>query len=324
MTLTRDDTIDAVLAPTVWADWQRSPVTGDASARRYLRLHKDGQTAIVMDAPPATCTDTPAFIRIAALLREAGLQAPPVLLSDLAQGVLVLGDLGPKDVAAQLRDTPQAEQDIYSAIADLLRKVAKITPPEDLIRLTPEVGAQMIGVLGDSYCSTDIGPLQSAVATALQTHAGPPDTLSLRDFHAENLIWREGFAGSDRLGLLDFQDAFVAPAGYDLASLLRDARRDVSAQGYQAAMSRFLGGATDKEAMRRQIAVLGVQRNLRIMGIFANLATRAAKPRYLAFMPRLWRHITDDLAILGDPDLSRAVQDTLPEPTPSILQGLSR
>ncbi len=314
--------IAAVLQDTPWQDWRAHAITGDASARRYLRLTSDGASVIVMDAPADICTDTGRFVDIAQLLTQVGLAAPDVLKTDLSRGVLILSDLGPTDFAAHLRDHPEDEAVLYTAATDLLVAIRGIAPPSHLARLTPKVGAEMIGVLAPAYVDADITELQSALHGALDRYAPIPDTLALRDFHAENLIWRPDRTGHARVGLLDFQDAFVAPAGYDLASLLRDARRDVSAQTSEAMIHRFVSAFDAGEAgLRLQIATLGVQRNLRILGIFAALA-QAGKPRYLRFMDRVWTHIQTDLATPALADLRAAVTVTLPPPTPDHLQRL--
>jgi aminoglycoside/choline kinase family phosphotransferase len=158
---------------------------------------------------------------------------------------------------------------------------------------------------------------------ALANFAPDPTTLALRDYHAENLIWRPEHKGARRVGLLDFQDAFVAPAGYDLASLLRDARRDVASSVANETIDYFATRTKAGPEFRTGLACLGVQRNLRILGVFARLATTMGKPRYLAFMPRVWGHILQDIENPNLTNLKQAVMDTVPAPTPSYLKGLA-
>ena len=319
----RDTVVSTVLAGTPWAGWQRRSITGDASARRYLRLSSGQESVIVMDAPPETCTDTARFVEIADMLRQQGLAAPRVHLCDLPRGVLVISDLGSIDFAAHLESRPQDEHRLYAAATDLLLALRNATPPDHLIRLTPAVGAGMIGILCPHYTDNDVSGLQSVLESSLIRYAPSPDTLALRDFHAENLIWRGSRDGHSRIGLLDFQDAFVAPDGYDLASLLRDARRDVTPEVSDAMIDRFIKGhGGDVAAVRQQIAVLGVQRNLRILGVFARLAGDGGKTRYLAFLDRVWRHILTDLSVGGLADLREAVLATVPAPTPAHLGSL--
>ncbi len=293
---TRDQDIKRFLANSPWAQWDVVPIASDASARRYMRLSNANDAAILMDAPPDICHDTSQFITVAALLSQSGLCPPEILSKDLELGIIVLSDLGKVDFASHLSNKPEDEQLLYAAATDTLVTLHDVPGRDDLMRLTPNHGAAMIDVLGQFYTNNDITPIQTELETALTDYAAHPDTLALRDFHSENLIWRPSRTGTDRVGLLDFQDAIVAPAGYDLASLLRDVRRDVSAVTAAAMIDRYCAQTeTPTDAFHLQVAILGIQRNLRILGVFARLAIRAGKTRYLKFMDRVWRHILADL-----------------------------
>ena len=126
---------------------------------------------------------------------------------------------------------------------------------------------------------------------------GPPVTV-LRDYHADNLMWLPKRSGHARVGLLDFQDALAGSPAYDLVSLLEDARREVSAALAGRMLARYLAAAPglDAQAFRAATAVLGGQRNAKIIGIFTRLARRDAKPAYLAMIPHVWRLLEGDLA----------------------------
>jgi Predicted phosphotransferase related to Ser/Thr protein kinases len=151
-----------------------------------------------------------------------------------------------------------------------------------------------------------------------------PDTLALRDYHAENLIWRPDLDGLARVGLLDFQDAFVAPLGYDLASLLRDARRDVPDDICAAMVAHFMAATGAGAEFPAQLACLGAQRNLRILGVFARLATEMGKTRYIPMIPRVWAQLQKDLAHPALSDLRDVVADLLPPPDAALLARLQR
>lgn len=305
--------IRSFLAASPWADWAQAPLAGDASARRYWRLQKGAKSVILMDAPPATTGPSGPFVTIAHWLTSRALAAPEILAHDPKAGLMVLSDLGPTDFAATLETATAArEAELYLAATDVLIHLRAAPPPAGLARMTPEQGAAMIGVLAHYAPGADLGPLQAALCQALTTFAPRADTLALRDFHAENLIWRAGADGLQRVGLLDFQDAFLAPDGYDLASLLRDARRDVSPATRSAVLAHYAAQTGADARFETRIAVLGVQRNLRILGVFARLATEAGKPTYLRFLPRVWQHIMNDLTAPGLGDLHRLVCDTLP------------
>lgn len=311
------DPCEAFLAASPAAGWTREPLAGDASGRRYERLRApDGRTAILMDARGEPASVAP-FLRIGAHLRGLGLAAPQVL----AEGgpLLLLEDLGPLNMAAWLGTRPGEAPLLYAVAVDLLARLQAAPPPDGLLALGPTRAAGMIAPLWEHYApATD--PRRAAEATgllreALEAHAPEAGVLALRDYHAENLVWRPEREGTDRLGLLDFQDAVMAPPEYDLASLLRDARRDTDPD-LRAAMVRRFAAATGREEARvaAATAVLGLQRNLRILGIFARLARERGKPGYLALLPRVWGHVLGDLAHPALAGLAPAVLAAVPPP----------
>lgn len=230
---------------------------------------------------------------------------------------MILEDLGPSDLARWLIERPEDESDLYAAAVEAMHKAQAAPPPEGLASLTPGVGAGMLEPFFDWFApALPRETVRTAMAAALLRLAPGPLVLSLRDFHAENLIWRPDRSGTDRIGLLDFQDAFLAPPEYDLASLLRDARRDVSSGAEAAATERF--AALTGRDPAAAIAALAVQRNLRILGIFARLARRDGKVHYLGLQPRVIGHLRKDLAHPALADLARAVLPTLsPAGTPA-------
>ncbi len=288
---------------------------GDADVRRYWRLHERwGDTAILMDMTPGDPAAFAAFGRIGAHLHGLGLGTPGVLHRCDGVRMMVLEDLGPDTLATVAARAPVREVDLYAVATDVLLAVQATPPPRGLSVLSPQLGAAMLAPLFAWYVRRSEGSasLEGALAEALETCAGPPDRLSLRDYFSENLIWREGRAGTDRIGILDFQDAFVAPAAYDLASMLRDARRDVSAAATEACLRRFADGTgADLAAVKRAVAVLSVQRNLRILGIFARLARRDGKARYLPMIPRVRAHVLRDVAHPALADLRAPVEAAL-------------
>lgn len=294
-----DDPVEAFLAGTRAAGWRRARLPADASARRYERLHGPaGGTAILMDArtEPASL---PPFLRIARHLRGLGLAAPEVWAE--GDGLLLLEDLGPETMAEALDRGPDAAPLLLGAAVDLLARLARLPAPAGLVAFTPAHMADLLAPLFEHHApGTSPGlaaDLRGRLRDALERHAPEPTVLSLRDFHAGNVVWREDRVGDDRLGLLDFQDAVLAPPEYDLASLLRDARRDGD-EGLRRAMMRRWADATGREAasVEAACAVLGVQRNLRILGVFARLARERGRPAYLLHVPRLLRHLRADLA----------------------------
>ncbi len=290
----------ALLSASPFAGWDLAILKGDASGRRYGRLSdpKTGGTAILMDmggeAPEP-------FLRIAAHLGAIGLSVPEILWSSATEpDVTVISDLGRSHFADWIAAHPGEEQNLYSAAVQVIRAIQSNPPPPGLVSLTPKTGAAMIAPLFEWFLP-DLQPdaeraIEARVQEALAQHAPVADVLSLRDYHAENLIWRPERQGLDRVGILDFQDAFLAPPEYDLVSLLRDARRDVSDPVQTAVIAAFCDATgRDGDRVRAAFAVLAVQRNLRILGIFSRLARRDGKTRYLGLLPRVLAQLRADL-----------------------------
>ncbi len=297
--------VSAFLDGTLWQDWHQTPVAGDASARSYRRLTSpNGESVILMIAPPEAGEDLGPFFDIADHLAGIGLCPPSILKSDQAAGLAIIGDLGPRHFADWIAAGDADELTLYQAAADCIQKIGASPAPAGLKTMTPEVGADMVGLYSEWFApSAEGSKIAFAMKAALERLAPHPYTLSLRDFHAENLIWRPEKQGTDRVGLLDFQDAFLAHPLYDLVSLLRDARRDVSDRTVDA---------LTKDVDMAAFSTISVQRNLRILGIFARLVQRDKKLKYQPLIPRVIGHLRRDLA---HPDLRDLSELILPDLT---------
>ena len=155
--------------------------------------------------------------------------------------------------------------------------------------------------LGRAATADEIAEHRALWRAALESIAGTPHVFVHRDYHAQNLIWMPERDGLARVGLIDFQDAVAGSRAYDLVSLLEDARRDVSPQLAEIATAHYLatmhaqGTPVDETQFRAEMAVMAAQRNAKIVGIFARLYKRDGKARYLALLPRVWRHLERDL-----------------------------
>ncbi|MBS0123759.1 aminoglycoside phosphotransferase family protein [Thetidibacter halocola] len=305
------------LATAGWAGAQAEPLAGDASARRYTRLHRGAETAIMMQDPEG---DVALFARLARHLTGLGLSAPRVLAQ--APGLLLLEDLG-DGLIARLATDPETERGLYLAATDALVALHRHPPPAGLPVASAERLAEMIDLAFTHYADRPeaLPDAQAAFLPLLTAHALPADVMILRDYHAENILLLPERTGAARAGLLDFQDALAGHRAYDLASLLRDARRDVGEATAEACIAHYLRETGhDEAAFRTSLAVLGVQRNTRILGVFARLATRG-KPHYLDLIPRVWDHLQVDLR---HPALTpvHAPLATLPEPDSAHLNRL--
>ncbi|MGI9508869.1 MAG: aminoglycoside phosphotransferase family protein [Geminicoccaceae bacterium] len=276
-------------------------MAGDASARRYERLI--GQSpAILMDAPPEIM-DVGPFVRIATWLRQAGFSAPSIFAADVEAGLVLMEDLGDDLFSRVLAEETGGvdEAELYSAAVDLLVALQKLEPPADLPAYDDEKMLEEVGRFTKWYAPR---VSERAKADYLDiwrellplVRVGSPAFVYV-DYHADNLLWLPAREGLARVGLLDFQDGRLGPPAYDLISLLEDARRDVPPALAEAMIERYLMARSDldPEAFRTSYAVLGAQRNCKILGLFSRLAIEDGKTQYLALQDRVRSHLQQDL-----------------------------
>jgi N-acetylmuramate 1-kinase len=328
----RDTLITSFLNGTDWASARRAPLAGDASNRRYERLTdpQTGATAVLMDAPPERGEDIRPFIRIARYLLGIGLSAPRILAEDTENGFLLIEDLGDALFARVLETRPKLETMLYASAIDVLLTL-HAAPSPALDPYSPELMTDLSalvyskyrnGIVGDSNGESVFRTIFHEICTK---HEPDSPVLIQRDYHAENLLWLPEREGVARVGLLDFQDAMSGHAAYDLVSLLQDARRDVPEALEKAMIDRYLAGTdTDTDRFRATYAVLGAQRNLRILGVFARLGIDYGKPHYVDLIPRVWAHLMRDLEHPALAEVSDRLRGDLPEPTPENLARLKR
>ncbi len=281
-----------------WREAELSPVAGDASFRRYFRVRDRDRRAILMDAPPPHEDPRP-FIDMAEYLKDSGFAAPKIYARDLDRGLVLLEDFGDQRMREHLDYHPEDEDAIYRQTVDLLRDLHKVPAAPigayDETQYLREAKlltewycpAQQLEVDGEGFAAIWRDILKPVIA------AQEPPVTVMRDYHAENIMLLED--GS--FGLLDFQDALVGHPGYDLVSMLQDARRDVSDDLEQRMLAYYLADHDDAAAENflGHYALLGAQRNTKIIGIFTRLAVRDGKLRYLDFLPRMWRLLEKDL-----------------------------
>jgi N-acetylmuramate 1-kinase len=297
----------AFLVDAGWGGAEIRPLAGDASFRRYFRVHKGDQRAVLMDAPPPHEDPRP-FIAVAEYLSGIGLSAPRILHRDLEQGLLLVEDFG--DV--RMRETVDAnfatEMDTYTGVVDVLIKLHQHRPPNVLTQQSVAIFLDEVGLFTEWYCPTvglsvdEAGYIAAwdAVLTPVMASLEAPVTV-LRDYHAENIMLIEGEAGLARYGLLDFQDALAGHPAYDLVSMLEDARRDVTPSVERAMLDHYMATTGAGPEFETAYWVLGAQRNTRILGVFSRLWKRDGKPRYRSFQPRMWGLLERDL---GHPALA--------------------
>ncbi|HEX8640348.1 MAG TPA: phosphotransferase [Allosphingosinicella sp.] len=292
----------AFLAAHGWEGADIRPLAGDASFRRYFRVHLGENSAVLMDAPPEQ-EDIGPFLAVAGHLLDRGFSPPRPLAIDRQKGLLLLEDFGDDRVGPLLQREPERERAIYEKAVDLLARIAAQPAPEDLPRYDDAAMTREVALLIEWFVPA-VGlevdersyyrAWREAWVDILSIVENNP-VLVLRDYHVDNLM---AVAGREDLGLLDFQDALAGHPAYDLVSLLQDARRDVSAELEQAMIERYAAAANvaDPALFRAHYEVLGAQRNTKIVGIFTRLWKRDRKPHYLPLQPRVWAYIERNLA----------------------------
>ena len=329
----RELEIAEFLTRSGWSGATRSVMAGDASVRRYERitLPGNGDSAILMDAPVESCGNQAGFVVVTKYLRGLGLSAPCIIAQNTELGLLLLEDLGDGLFARILEMTPNIEARIYRVAVDLLVEIRNHSPSE-LPEYSPHLQAEVtlrsldwyrLGVAGTKPSSELRVSLHDMVAELVDTIGGRAFFMH-RDFHAENLIWLPGRSGLQRVGLLDYQDAKLAHPAYDLASLLEDARRDLS-RGLHDEMLRHYADKTGTElrVLEREVAFSGMQRNLGILGLFARLAMRDGKAGYVGLIDRVWNHLAGNLSHPDLSELAGFVDRYIPKPTPAALTRIA-
>lgn len=258
-----------------------------------------------------------AFVAVAETARAAGLSVPGIIAVDAATGFALIEDLG-DDLYARAIPNGAPEIDLYEAAIDALLALHAMAPA------APKTAGYQMLAYDETAMEAEVmlvpdwywphlksAPASEAVRRDYLAAWAPvlaqlprPSTIVLRDYHAENLLWLPERNGYKRAGIIDFQDGLFGNPAYDLVSLLEDARRDVSPALAEAMIRRYADGARaiaafDEAAFRRDYAILGAQRNAKILGIFARLIHRDGKRRYAEFFPRVEAHFRNDLVHPG-------------------------
>lgn len=307
-----------------------TPLAGDASGRRYARWrHPAFGEMIHMDARNDRPNGVSDFIKIDKYLCGLGISAPAILAQ--SQSELLLEDLGDELFSSLLTKRPEMETELYKSAADLVLKAQQGPVPANLPILDPQTMSQAITPIFDAYLFNATGSHNPSAKTEITSLLKPilektfpkSPRLLLRDFHSENLIWLPNRVGLARAGVLDFQDAHLGHEAYDLASLLEDTRRDVSEKTRTHVIDHFLGKTeADPEIFLEGFCAQAAQRNIRIIGVLANLACNMGKRRYISFLPRVWNHLQRDLDHPSLNEFRDKFNEVIPAPNPDILARL--
>ncbi len=280
------------------------PASADASFRRYLRIRGATGTLVIMDAPPPQ-EDVRPFLQVGERLRQAGLHVPPVLAEDVEAGFLLLGDLGSRLLLNALHSAEAAQREAW--MRETLRA---------LVRMQQHADAHALPAYDDSLLQRELGLFpewcvqrhfgitwteaqqqswQQVCERLVASALAQPTVFVHRDWMPRNLMVTEPFPG-----VLDFQDAVRGPITYDIASLLRDAfiswpeeqEIDWAVRWWQDARAAGLPVAEDFGECWRQIEWMGMQRHLKVAGIFCRLRHRDGKPGYATDLPRFFDYLT--------------------------------
>jgi len=306
--MTRENIINDFLARSGWEGARRAPLAGDASFRRYERVYLNDRQAVLMDAPPEK-EDVRPFIHIGEHLKSGGFSTPEIYARDVKNGLLLLEDLGDALYTPILSKSPEREEALYLAAADVLVELyaqAEKTRYEGFNPYDEALLMRELGLFGEWFLPS-VMDKQTAVKHAMDYNAlwkkllkklpALRKVLVLRDYHADNLIWLPRREGIKRVGLLDFQDGVIGSPAYDVVSFLEDARRDVRETTVKRVLAHYLEQTClGQEEFMAAYALLGAQRNCKIVGIFVRLMARDGKRQYLSYLPRVWRHLERDLS----------------------------
>ena len=275
-----------------------------------------------------------AFAAVAAHLRSLGLSAPEIVAIDAAAGLAVLEDFG-DDLFARVIERGEPEEPLYLAAVEALARLHDAETPGMLagpagdwpllvydataLKGGADLFVEWMPKLEPRLRFSDeaLSAWDDAWADIVEGAERHASVMAHRDYHAENLIWLPDRDGPARVGMIDFQDAVRAHPSWDLHSLLQDARRDVSPELEARALDHYfsLRPGVDRQAFMQAYAALAALNEARILGIFARLIVRDGKPRYRAFMPRMWAHLERNL-----PQAGQAVSDWFATHVPTELR----
>ena len=296
------------LAAYGWADKPMSFLAGDCSNRKYYRLGVESSGfVILMDAPPPE-EKLEDFVRFSKLLAEMGLSTPEVIQSDLEHGFALIEDFGDTTYSKMLKD-PEEQEKLYTLATKTLIYLHKNFDPakhSGLPHFTFDLFLKELSVMRDWYYPEVYGKKMEdkiwkdfvSIWSELLTPLSAPETLVLRDFMVDNMVYLKNRTGIGACGLLDFQDAVLGRRAYDLVSLLEDARYDVPSE-IQSKMKGLYMDAfpeLDRKQFLEEYSVLGAQRSIKILGIFMRMFLKHGKDNYLKHIPRVWRWINQDLS----------------------------
>jgi N-acetylmuramate 1-kinase len=297
-----NDSARKFLKGTAWSDAACELLTGDASARKYIRLRKDERSAVLMDASQTLASVAP-FIHINQHLHQLGFSVPAILSRSDESGLLLLEDFGDATFTRLLDNQPDPEK-LYTLATDVLIALHKHPRaiPKDLRGYHLEKMLEDVELFLEWHTISAAGKAEFKTVwrEILPLAHQVPTSLLLRDYHVANLMLLPDRPGVRQAGLLDFQDAYQGPITYDLVSLLEDARRDVTDELKEKMVTHYLAHfpTLDRNTFGTSMAILAALRHTRVLAIFQRLSRREGKhdykklhsPRVERLLQRALRH----------------------------------
>ena len=298
----RENLISDFLNNAGWKNAERVNLAGDASFRRYQRISLNNKKAILMNAPPDK-ENVQSFIYFTEHLRSLGYSAPEIFAKDTKTGLILLEDLGDTTFTIMIAHGSN-EKTLYECAVDLLidmhkRPKDQIVPNnislydnktfiEEALLLTEWYTPQVVGRNLSAEAKMDF---ELVWRQLLSKCPSIKNTLVLKDFHADNLMWLPNRNGISACGIIDYQDALLGPAIYDLMSLLEDVRRNIRPDFVEFLQKRYLNAfpRINPLEFKDSFSILAAQRHCKVIGIFSRLALRDGKNSYLSYLPRAWR-----------------------------------
>jgi aminoglycoside/choline kinase family phosphotransferase len=310
--IVKQDEINHFIISAGFEQFRISCIPGDASRREYYRVVTLNQSYILMDASADFESVSP-FINMDNFLLNSGIRAPVIIFADLSKGLVLLEDFGVNSFTKYLQKNHDRELELYNAATDLLIRTYRIKADLKLPVYNNVLLNKELQIFNDWFVKSRThaaihsrmkGELFQIFDRLYKQLGDLKPVLVYRDFMADNLFWLEKGSGDQRVGVIDFQDAVIGSPAYDLVSLLEDARRDVAQPIVKNCIERYLKGLPEieKKSFEESYAILGVQRNMKIVGIFHRLHTRDKNSKYLNYLPRVWQHLNNNLKhpILSD------------------------
>lgn len=312
MTTTRHDEMMNFLNDNLAAGYRVESLPGDASFRRYHRIHlpvvaeqgKQEMTYLLMDAPPEK-ESVVEFVHVADIMSEA-VNVPDIIARDIERGFLLLQDFGTVEFAHLIAEDAANKDSYYTKALSTLAKLQTIDNHADLPVYSDEKLAQEMDLFTEWFLPY-LGVVPSVQATSLWENLKDelikdintqPKVIVHRDYHSRNLMADKG---SDELGVIDFQDAVIGAYTYDLVSLVRDAYINYDEKWVEKRIQEFyqlINPAVDLGSFIAETNVMGVQRHLKVLGIFIRLSERDGKHRYLDNIPKVMQDLLTELTWL--------------------------